>query len=57
MKTFEVELRRESFIVVTVEALNAAHAEEMAWKEIEGSPDSDDASWVVESIEEVGGTK
>ena len=52
MKTYEVEMRRESYITIWVEALNEAHAEELAWKEIEDRPDSDDASWLVESIEE-----
>ena len=52
MKTYEVELKRESYITIWVEALNEAHAEELAWKEIEDRPDSDDASWLIESIEE-----
>ena len=52
MKTYEVELKRESYITIWVEALNEAHAEELAWKEIENRRDADDASWLVESIEE-----
>ena len=55
-KTFEVELRRTSFIVVTVEAENEADAEALAWDEI-NTPRLDDASWDVESIEEIGGAK
>ena len=52
MKFYEVELKRESYITIWVEALNEAHAEELAWKEIENRRDADDASWLVESIEE-----
>lgn len=54
MKTFEVELRRTSYITVTVEAEDEDQAEELAWKEIEtGRTDINDAAWEVESIEEV----
>ena len=53
MKMYEVELRRTSFITVTVEAENAEEAAGKAWDEINNRPDSDDASWDVESIEEV----
>ena len=52
MKTFEVELRRTSYITVTVEAENEDHAADVAWEEVKDRPDSDDASWDVESIEE-----
>lgn len=52
MKTYEVEMKRESYITIWVEALNEAHAEEVAWKEIEDRYDYKDASWLVESIEE-----
>lgn len=54
MKTYEVELRRTSYITVTVEAEDEDHAEELAWKEIEtGRTDINDATWEVESIKEV----
>lgn len=54
MKTYEVEFRRESFIVYTVEAESLEAAEAAAWLELESSgDDSDSASWDVESIEEV----
>lgn len=53
-KTYEVELKRESYITIWVEALNEAHAEELAWEEIEtGDYSHEDASWLIESIEEV----
>ena len=58
MKTFEVELRRTSFITMTVEAENEDKAEELAWAELEsGRTDIWDAQWEVESIEEVKSTE
>lgn len=57
MKTFEVELRRTSYITVTVEAEDEDKAEELAWKEVEGRDDKSYANWEVESIEEVKSTK
>ena len=54
MKTYEVELRRTSYITVTVEAETAEVAETKAWQEIEnGRTDVYDAQWDVESIEEI----
>ena len=56
MKTFEVELRRTSYITMTVEAESRDEAEAKAWQEIEnGRTDTYDATWDVESIEEVKG--
>jgi hypothetical protein len=52
-KTYEVELRRTSFIVVTVEAENEDDAETRAWQEINYDPVNECASWDIESIEEV----
>lgn len=53
MKTYEIELRRVSYIVLTVEAENKEDAEELAWAECEHRPDSDDATWDVASVEEI----
>ncbi len=54
MKTYEVELRRTSYIIVTVEAENEDDAEEKAWHEVELTrADIYDAAWEIESIEEV----
>jgi len=53
MKTYEVELQRTSYITITVEAENEDDAEALAWKKIEQDHYKDDASWYVESIEEV----
>ena len=54
MKTFEVELRRTSFITVTVDARDKEEAEQSAWAAVESGyfGEADDASWDVESIEE-----
>ena len=49
MKTFEVEMRRTSFITLTVEAGDMAEAEFIAWQEV---PDTKEADWQIESIEE-----
>lgn len=53
MKTYEVELRRTSYITVTVEADSADQAEEIAWKELDMHEHRDsDADWAIESIKE-----
>jgi len=52
-KTYEVELRRTSFITVTVEAKDEADAEALAWQESMTFHSNHDASWDIESIEEV----
>lgn len=53
MKTYEVELRRISYITVTVEAEDEDSAEELAWQEVDTAPNSDDAVWDLNSIEEL----
>lgn len=52
MKTYEVELRRISYITVTVEADNLEEAEVLAYKDIDARGDAAYASWDIESIEE-----
>ena len=52
MRTYEVELQRTSYFIVTVEAENEDHAEELAYKHV-GNPDGGDANWTTESIEEI----
>lgn len=49
---FEVELKRESYVVLTVEADNPAEAEEKAWRELEqGQGDfGGNAMWSVEHV-------
>lgn len=54
MKTYEVELRRTSYITVTVEAENQEAAEELAWLELDKHEHEDGyADWALESIEEM----
>jgi hypothetical protein len=50
-KTYEVELRRTSFIVVTVEAENEDDAEALAWEKLKAQEFMGDSSWDIESIE------
>ena len=43
MKTYEVEIKRTSYIVCTVEAENEDDAKDAAWRWYEGVGDCDDA--------------
>lgn len=52
MKTFEVELRRTSYFLLTVEAENEDDAEAKAFEKI-NSGNHEDASWEVESVERI----
>jgi hypothetical protein len=52
MKTYEVELKRTGYIVVTVEANSFAEAEDLAWREVEHMDAKSDGAWEIESIEE-----
>ena len=52
-KTYEVELKRVSYVVITVETENPEQAEEKAWKELENDNLCEDASWELESVEEL----
>lgn len=51
MKTYEVELKRTSFITITVEAGSTEEAEFLAWQEVPAH-EGKYADWEVESIEE-----
>jgi hypothetical protein len=54
MKTFEIDVRRTSFITLLVDAENEQEAEKLAWQKIQYDPVNDDhASWDIENIEEV----
>jgi hypothetical protein len=54
MKTYEVELRRTSYITITVEAGNEDEAEKVAWQRIEADVvNINDSQWDVESVEEI----
>jgi len=54
MKTYQVELKRVSYVTMTVEAETEDAAEDAAWDELasDGSWNDSNASWTVESIEE-----
>jgi hypothetical protein len=52
MKTYDVELKRTSYITLTVEANSEDEAEEKAWLELDGEHAHADAQWDIESIEE-----
>jgi hypothetical protein len=54
MKTYEVELKRTSYINMYVEAQSQDEAEQLAWDELasDGSWGEGNASWDLESIEE-----
>lgn len=54
MKTYEVELRRTSYIVVTVQASDLVDAEHAAWDQLHLHEHKDvHADWQLESIEEL----
>jgi hypothetical protein len=55
MKTYQVTLKRESYINYEVQAESAEKAEELAWQELEHDDyhKKEDASWDCDSIEEV----
>jgi ribosomal protein L20A (L18A) len=52
-KSYEVEVRRTSFITIWVEAENEEQAETLAFEKIATEQYHDRASWDIESIEEV----
>ena len=53
MKTYNVELKRTSYITITVEAENPDQADHLAWEKLEREePHLGDADWMLESIEE-----
>ena len=54
MKTYQIELKRVSYVNVTVDAETQDEAESLAWKDIENNcVDINDADWELESIEEI----
>ena len=55
MKTYEVEIKRESFVTVTVEANNVDEAEVLAWQRVNDDSNVGYANWTLESIEEMKG--
>lgn len=54
MKTYQVELKRVSYITTTIEATNPDSAEEFAWLELLDGENNDwDAEWTLSDITEV----
>jgi hypothetical protein len=54
MKTYQIELKRTSYVTLSIEADTQDEAEELAWLELasDGSYGYRDADWDIESIEE-----
>lgn len=52
MKTYQIELRRTSYVNLTIEAENEDEAEALAWEQIDQDHYRDDGHWDIESIEE-----
>ena len=56
MKTYEIEIRRTSYITVTIEAENEEQAEELAWEELDEDGSygtTKNACFDLESIKEI----
>ena len=53
MKTYQIELKRTSYVNITVEAESVEEAEELAWDKLrsDGSYGLTYADWEIESIE------
>ncbi len=53
MKTYQIELKRTSYVNITVEAESVEEAEQLAWDELQsgGSYGLTYADWEIESIE------
>lgn len=53
MKTYEIELKRTSYITMFVGGNSKEEAEAEAWRLVEANtPNINDANWEIESIEE-----
>jgi hypothetical protein len=52
VKTYEIELKRESYKTIWVEAESQEQAEAHAWKQIEANTYREDGLWEIASIEE-----
>lgn len=55
LKTYDMTLKRESYITYTVEAENVEQAEDKAWEILEHDDyhKKEDASWGLDSVEEI----
>lgn len=51
MKTYQVELKRVSYVTLTVDADSLESAEDAAWLELQtGDYDDDSAEWTISEI-------
>jgi hypothetical protein len=54
MKTYQIELKRVSYVTVTVEADSPEAAEDAAWLELQtGDYDDTNADWSLSEVEEL----
>jgi hypothetical protein len=55
MKTYQIELKRTSYVNMTFEANSEEEAKELAWAELasDGSYGDSDFHWELESVEEL----
>lgn len=53
MKTYQIEMKRTSYITLTIEAESEDKAEDLAWKQVDQDCYREDATWDLESIEEL----
>jgi hypothetical protein len=53
MKTYQIELKRTSYVNIEIEAESQDEAEALAWKGIGQDYYRDDGHWDIESIEEL----
>ena len=51
MKTYQVELKRTSYVNLTIEAENEDEAEALAWKQVDQNFYREEGTWDIESIE------
>lgn len=56
MKTYEIEMKRVSYITMTIEAASKDAAEEQAWERIQDDYYREDGLWDIESVDEVYAT-
>jgi len=52
MKTYQIELKRTSYVNLTIEADTEDEAERLAWLQMERDYYRDDGNWDIETIEE-----
>lgn len=51
MKTYQIEMKRTSYVTLTIEADSEEQAEALAWAKIDQDYYRDDGGWELESIE------